>query len=172
MKLQNSLYLLIFFLVILISFYFKQRSKSGSAKKESVIAAQEEADIFIPRGFVLAPVDLTNAEAIGHLLGGFGYVDLFTSDQSAQLVLSKAKLLQAPLNPAVYAVLIKDAEARILMNSSGPYKAVLYGKNSWPQKNRKTALHKTKDSQPQTAIHAPKRNKTPAFIEVEYQENL
>lgn len=172
MKLQNSLYLFIFVLVVLISFYFKQRSKSGPAKKEPVVATQEVTDIFIPRGSVLVPVDLTNAEAIGHLLGGFGYVDLFTSDHNTQLVLSKTKLLQAPLNPAVYAVLIKDAEARILMSYSGPYKAVLYGKSNWPQKKSKTAHSATKDSRSQTAIRTSIKNKTPAFIEVEYQESL
>lgn len=123
-----------------------------SAKKPDIQEPSREknpsVDTFIPRGFVLVPVDLANAESLSSLIGDVGgVVDLYQAqsglhadeEQNATLsrpkkprwkVASKVKIMKAPLNPQQYAVLIKDSESSTLLNQSGPFIAVVQNPNT------------------------------------------
>lgn len=88
------------------------------------------ADTFIPRGYVLVPLELANAESLSSLVGDIGgVVDLFlanTENQKGGLkVGSKLKLLRAPLNPQQYAVLVKESDSSRLLGYAGPFIAVV-----------------------------------------------
>lgn len=88
------------------------------------------ADTYIPRGYVLVPLEITNADSLTSLVGDIGgVVDLYlpnTEQQKGGLkVGSKLKLLRAPLNPQQYAVLIKETDSSRLLSYSGPFIAVV-----------------------------------------------
>ncbi len=88
------------------------------------------ADTFIPRGYVLVPLELTNSESLASLVGDIGgVVDLYLANTEQQKgglkVGSKLKLLRAPLNPQQYAVLVKDTDSSRLLSYAGPFIAVV-----------------------------------------------
>lgn len=87
-------------------------------------------DTFIPRGYVLIPLELTNAESLNSLVGDIGgVVDLYLANTEHQKgglkVGSKLRLLRAPLNPQQYAVLVKENDSPRLLSHAGPFIAVV-----------------------------------------------
>jgi hypothetical protein len=72
-------------------------------------------DTYIPRGFVLVPIEALNYEALDSILGRFAIVDLYhggTPEMPAQgLVARNVRLLRAPQNPGHFAILVREAEA-------------------------------------------------------------
>jgi hypothetical protein len=90
----------------------------------------KSVDTFIPAGFILIPIDISNAESLDSLIGDIGgVVDLYlasTEQRKGGLkVASKVKLTRAPLNPQQFAVLLREEEGQKLMAVTGPYFAVI-----------------------------------------------
>lgn len=94
----------------------------------------ETAETFIPKGHLLIPIELKNAERLDGLLGAHGIVDLYQAgteiNPSARLVGRRFRLIRAPLNPQSFAVLIRDAEADRLASFPGPFVASLRNQDS------------------------------------------
>lgn len=93
-----------------------------------------ELSTFIPRGHVLIPIELKNADQLDGILGSHGIVDLFeSSDVSgvrSRLIGRRLRLVRAPLNPKAFAVLVKDQEAERLLSFQGPVIASVRSKDS------------------------------------------
>lgn len=92
--------------------------------------AGPSVDTFIPKGFVLVPVDIANAESLTSLVGDVGgVVDLYLPSNENQKgglkVGAKLKLLRAPLNPQQYAVLVRESQSSKLLSFTGPFIAVV-----------------------------------------------
>jgi len=86
-------------------------------------------DTVIPKGFVLVPIELANAEALQSMIHGKAVVDLYLPGKShgsrGHPIGKHLKLIQAPLNPEKYAVLIHETDSPDLMNYEGPFVAVV-----------------------------------------------
>lgn len=96
----------------------------------SFAPAPASVDTFIPRGYVLVPIELANAESLSSLVGDVGgVVDLYLASNEKKpsnlKVGSKLKLLRAPLNPQQYAVLVQDHESSRILSYPGPFIAVV-----------------------------------------------
>lgn len=98
------------------------------------------ADTFIPKGYVLIPLELHNAESLTGLLGEVGgVVDLYTTGsefKNTLKVASKVKLLRAPLNPQQFAVLMNEKQSSNFLKHLGPFVAVVQN----PQEQSQGAL--------------------------------
>ena len=85
----------------------------------------ESADTYIPEGMVLIPIEIQNKDALSQLLGGYGVVDLYMPSYGDQIrsrkVASGVKIMRAPLNPEVYAVLVDEASAPYITQYAGPF---------------------------------------------------
>lgn len=83
----------------------------------------EDVSTFIPRGHLLIPIELKNADQLDGLLGSHGFVDLFedpvTPGARSKLVGRRLRLLRAPLNPKAFAVLVRDDEAEKFLSYRG-----------------------------------------------------
>lgn len=126
---KNNIFLIAFLLLGVIAFLLKETSPSPVSVAPTENDAPS-ADTYIPRGYVLVPVELANAESLTSLVGSVGgVVDLYlaTTDQQkgGLKVASRLKLLRAPLNPDRYAVLVRDEESVQLLRHSGPFMAVV-----------------------------------------------
>ncbi len=95
---------------------------STTAPEEQGPAAS--ADTYIPKGYVLVPIELQNAESLSSLIGSYAVVDLFRGP-SSQRVGRRLRLLRAPLNPQQFAVLVPESEVSTLMSTPGPYWAAI-----------------------------------------------
>lgn len=72
-----------------------------------------EITTVIPKGYVLIPVQFKNYETVDSILGPMGIADLFTQSESGKkiLLVANAKILRAPKNPSVIAVLSPQERA-------------------------------------------------------------
>ena len=92
---------------------------------------QNEAavDTFIPAGFVLVPISVSNFESLDSILGQQGVVDLYSSPASEGgrpvRVARHIKILRAPLNPSNFAVLAPEEESANLVKHHGPFSVVV-----------------------------------------------
>lgn len=104
-------------------------SGSGSPPIEAAKVAPAGVDTFIPKGFVLVPIEVTNYEALDSILGKFGVVDLYQPGQAdgglAKLVARNVRLLRAPQNPSLFAILIREAETDRILRYGGTFQVIL-----------------------------------------------
>ncbi len=155
---ENKTYLLLFVLSLLVLaiqnflqpqfLHTKSHDGTGSnVHKEELTSA----DTYIPAGMVLVPIELTNADSITHFLDPIGgLVDLYKAQTPAQnqtepwddpsphnkrsrvaslIVAKQVKLLRAPLNPSVFAVLLREEQSTQLLSVDGPFFAVIQNPN-------------------------------------------
>jgi hypothetical protein len=78
-----------------------------------------QVDTYIPKGFVLVPIEVQNYDALDSILGQFAVVDLLqnSNPRSPQphLVARHVRILRAPKNPSHFAVLVEEsAVAQVL----------------------------------------------------------
>ncbi len=121
---QNKMLLLSFsFLIISYIVFAPSHKESEISKKDPIYA-----DTLIPHGFVLIPIELANAESVASLMDQFGVVDLYSGSASSKgniKVISRVKILRAPLNPNQYAILVPDQLSNKIMSAVGPFWAVV-----------------------------------------------
>ncbi len=87
--------------------------QSEAAPKETPGRAPAQMDTYIPKGFVLVPIEVQNYEALDSILGHFGVVDLFQmgnpENPHQRLVARNVRILRAPQNPSHFAVLVQES---------------------------------------------------------------
>jgi hypothetical protein len=91
------------------------------------------ADTLIPKGFVLVPVELANADTVTALIDQYGVIDLYAGSPNArgsQKIAARVKLLRAPLNPQQYAVLVPENLSNVIMKAVGPFWAVVQNRQA------------------------------------------
>lgn len=95
----------------------RTQSSSKSTSGEGQLAG---VDTFIPRGFVLVPIEVQNYEALDSILGKYGVVDLFRNRaDGGQLIAKNVRLMRAPQNPSRFAVLIAETQASEILKYQG-----------------------------------------------------
>ncbi len=128
---KQKMILLPFLALGIISFFvFLKNTKTNPAPGVDGQLEQHEpesVDTYIPKGYVLVPLDLINIESIGPFVGDKGVVDLYltANGQKSKKVAERIKIIRAPLNPDVYAALVSEKNSRSLMVSDNPYFAVV-----------------------------------------------
>lgn len=111
---------------------------SHSPAKDTQASTQEEpfqgVDTYIPSGHVLIPIEIANAESLGSLIGSSAVVDLYTMRSEdmrrGKKIASRIKLVRAPLNPQLFAVLVRENESSFIMNQNGPFWVTLQNRTS------------------------------------------
>lgn len=110
---------------ILFSLLFRPDSSQSSAPS----AARADVDTYIPKGFVLVPIEVQNYEALDSILGRFGVVDLFQSATperpEQRLVARNVRILRAPQNPSHFAILVSEGEVSKVLRFGGQFTVVV-----------------------------------------------
>ncbi len=87
------------------------------------------ADTYIPDGFVLVPIEILNSKSLDSIIGQYGVVDLYLPSANPKekpiKVAKRLKLLRAPLNPDVFAVLAPEDRAPKLVSIDRPFIAMV-----------------------------------------------
>jgi len=87
---------------------------SSTKPEDKPNSPRQEYDTFIPKGFVLVPIEVQNFESLDSILGQFAMVDLFqgrSPERAGQgLVARNVRLLRAPHNPSHFAVLVPESQ--------------------------------------------------------------
>ncbi|HEY8269805.1 MAG TPA: hypothetical protein VIG33_02885 [Pseudobdellovibrionaceae bacterium] len=116
----------IFGLVIILKSFLPTEKNDDNVKDSS----QESFDVdtMIPAGYMLIPLEFSNAESLASLSGQFSIVDLYATSEKGKRgfkVASAVKLLRAPLNPQQFAVLVKEEDSAKIVAMEGPFFAAL-----------------------------------------------
>ena len=85
-------------------------------------------DTYIPTGFVLAPVELSNGPSLYGLLESKGVVDLYTGDpnrKKVEKVAEAVKIIRSPRDPSYFAVLVPENKAPFLIQRFQAFHAVV-----------------------------------------------
>lgn len=129
---KKNLLLIAFLVMGVVSWIASSDKKDESINEPSSadMRVPPSVDTYIPKGYTLVPIDIANAESLSSLIGDQGgVVDLYlatTEKQKGGLkVGERLKLLRAPLNPELYAVLVKATEGHRLLSHPGPFIAVV-----------------------------------------------
>jgi hypothetical protein len=131
LKFDNKLLVFSFIFLGVISFFLEFKTQNQPVQPPQ-LESSKSVDTFIPLGYVLIPIEITNAESLSSLIGELGgVIDLYLTAKpdaksgSQKKVASKIKILRAPLNPQQYAILIKESESSLILSQSGPFTAVV-----------------------------------------------
>ena len=125
---QNNKVLLLSFLILIAAYFLFSPNNANPNKPEKIYA-----DTMIPKGQVLIPIELANAESVSALMDQYGVVDLYSASANtvgAIRLASKVKILRAPLNPNQYAVLVPENLSKHIMSLSGPFWAVVQNRDT------------------------------------------
>lgn len=108
-------------------------------------------DTYIPEGMTLIPIEIQNIEALKNILGEFGVVDLylpsFEENRAPKKIASGVKIMRAPLNPDVFAVLVLEENASQIAQHPGSFFVTVLNPN-----NKKTQFHKDKSIKEQKQL--------------------
>lgn len=132
-----------FFTVAIEVFWSSEEKSSQNLRGER----QKTADTYIPLGYVLVPIEISNHEALHSLLGSHGVVDLFLppKDKNSKpfRLARQIKLLRAPLNPHRFAVLSPEQDSAKFVRINQPLFAVVKNpKHNTPIKKVEERKHK------------------------------
>lgn len=131
---KNKLLAVAFIFLGALSLLTSFSGKEVTPKKNGSVPGS--VDTYIPPGYVLVPIEVTNAASLGSLLGDVGgVVDLYLPrGRNSIKVASKLKILRAPYNPDLYAVLVKDQDSSRILGFTGPFLAVVQNPKETGQK--------------------------------------
>ena len=132
-KNQKNLQVWGFLLVLSLAVTLLQHREDKTEPKP-----QRNIDTFIPEGFVLVPVTLSNSPSLSGILANKGVVDLYIGDpqqQKAEKVAEAIKIIRSPGNPSEFAVLAPADQAGLLIQHFQAFHAVIQN----PQ-HKKTTL--------------------------------
>ena len=133
-KKKCQLWLLFILLTFVFTILHTKNNKPASANTET-----RDLDSYIPEGFVLVPVELSNGSSLNGLLEQKGIVDLYTGNPSQQKVEKAAeavKIIRSPRNPSHFAVLVPEDKASFLIQRFQSFHAVIQN----PKQKKKTAI--------------------------------
>ncbi len=74
---------------------------------------------YIPKGYSLVPIDIINHESVNALIESSAVANLYSSNEQmkkSRLLVKKARILRAPLNPEQFGVLVPESFTDSLMS--------------------------------------------------------
>lgn len=130
---KNKMMLLGFGVLSLIAFA-SEFLKNKTEKSATIVQPPTKSlDTFIPKGFVLVPLEITNVQQLPSLISDAGIVDIFVHPENghgAIKIASRIKLIQAPNNPEVYAALVTETDSSKILAHKGPFFASVQNPDS------------------------------------------
>lgn len=139
---KHQLFLVLFLLLGLTTIFLRKPASTPEENRST------SADTYIPEGMVLIPIEIQNKEALSNIMGDFGIVDLYSPSFGDQIKSKKVaagiKIMRAPLNHEVYAVLVKEESASTITEFPGPFIVTIQNPKTSKSKIYKDKLPKRK----------------------------
>ncbi|MDE0118410.1 MAG: hypothetical protein OXM55_00180 [Bdellovibrionales bacterium] len=138
----------IWLMLISLSLFFTFLQQKDNKKGKIQI---RNLDTYIPKDFVLVPVELSNGPSLDGLLEYKGIVDLYIGDpvkQRAEKVAESVKIIRSPRNPSYFAVLVPEENASFLIQRFQAFHAVIQN----PEQQKKTKIYPVTKKRKRTII--------------------
>ena len=119
------------FLSLFSAFIIQKKPIKESPLKEKT----HNLDTFIPKGFVLVPIEVQNYKSLDSALGQYGIVDLYASTSSKpsnfKRIVKNIQIFRSPYPPYEFAVMAPEENAKFIMQIDGAIKVAIQN----PKKN-------------------------------------
>lgn len=113
------------FVCLVVGVFQLQNTETQNESQSSVSRPLLSYDTFIPAGYNLVPIDIANSKNIQALIEDSAVVDLYIGGTEknpvSKKVANQVRLLRAPKNPNLFAILCKRSMTETIMNHSGPF---------------------------------------------------
>jgi hypothetical protein len=134
-------YLVIAFVILgAVTLLLDQNSKGATRPTDPT-----SVDTYIPEGMTLVPIEIQNIEALKNILGDFGVIDLYLPSyedhRPPQKIASGIKIMRAPLNPDVFAVLVREENAAQIAQHPGAFFVTVLNPNTQKSKFNENKKH-------------------------------
>ena len=117
-----------------------------SSKQVSTISPEKEpsseVDTLIPLGFTLIPIEIKNLSQTSYLIGEYGVVTLFESNNNKNPVAEGVRLIRSPLDSGHFAVLVPQNKSHVILNSKSPYYVTILNQKDYANKFNKPTYKK------------------------------
>lgn len=121
-SLKVSHLVIAFFTLGALAFVLDQKPLENPSTPEQ---DPSSVDTYIPEGMTLIPIEIQNIESLKNILGSFGVVDLYIPSYDLKSppkkIASGIKIMRAPLNPDVFAVLVLSQDASKIAQHPGAF---------------------------------------------------
>lgn len=137
LRILLSAFILVGLLTVIINRISTESQSEKISSKQNTTS--DDIDTFIPRGYVLIPMDFVNIDSLSAMIGDTAVIDIYQVDAGTNVekslnkgvkVVSKVKLLRAPKNPHQFAILIQEKLGDQILSFRGPFWAVLQNRSS------------------------------------------
>jgi hypothetical protein len=116
----------------ILSAYHQEKNEKSDAFND--INAESSTDTYIPNGYVLVPIDISNGIAVSNLMGQYTFVDVYAShgfeEQPKKIIAQNLRMLKAPHSDEQFAVLVKEIEHNLIHQLSEPVFIVIKNPNT------------------------------------------
>ncbi|MEE6250624.1 MAG: hypothetical protein VX583_09485 [Bdellovibrionota bacterium] len=113
------------FVCLVVGFFQLQENTKTNSQSSTHSRPLLSYDTLIPAGYNLVPIDIANAENIQALIEDSAVVDLFIGgtekNPKSKKIANQVRLLRAPKNPNLFAILCKRSMTETIMNHAGPF---------------------------------------------------
>ncbi len=108
--------------------------KHSSIKNINSDDSPEFFDTYIPHGFAIVPIEISNHTSLDSLISSRGVVDLYATDftkthQPSRKIASHLKIVRAPLNRHQFAIIVPDNDVSLILSHKGPYFVTIHNSN-------------------------------------------
>lgn len=119
-------------------------STQSESSANTTTTSSQNIDTYIPEGFVLVALQISNLDSIHELIGPFGLADLYptsanmefrsistaTKNSMKRPLASRVRLIRAPNNTRLFGVLLPESERELILKLSDPVFVVLHNPKS------------------------------------------
>lgn len=127
-------YLCIIALIITGVFSAYLQGKQNKVGEPVSLELEESADTYIPNGYVLVPLDISNGLSISNLMGRYTFVDIYTTnsldERQKKIIAQNLRMLKAPHDDNQFAVLVGENEYKLIHDLSEPVFIVIKNPNT------------------------------------------
>lgn len=147
-NLHKPYWILISLAFMALALLLVQEKISHSTPPESSVntatKSSQNIDTYIPEGFVLVALQISNLDSIHELIGPYGLADLYptaanmefrsvsttTKNSMKKPLASRVRLIRAPNNTRLFGVLLPESERELILKLSDPVFVVLHNPKS------------------------------------------
>lgn len=151
---QKNHWIFVVLILMVASFWISSssQSKTESAPSSEQDIQNQSIDTFVPQGYVLVSLQLTNADSIGSMMGNYSLIDLYSvrdpndiSRKEKNLpVASHLRLIRSPNNPNLFGVLVPETAREVIRSLAFPVFGVIKNPNATKEESKPKPSQKWK----------------------------
>ena len=111
-------------LFLALSYELNQKPHGLAHEGPYEYSSPTHVDTFIPKGFVLFPVEILNFYSLDSIIGNYAVIDLYPKNQSSPIARG-IRMIRSPADPSQVAILVPDDRSGVIAQHGAQFYAVI-----------------------------------------------